>query len=204
MKKLILISILLGSLLLWVQMLSAEPAVPTAPAKPEAPKTMKSVLDFEMKRIDGSTQKLSDYKGKVLLIVNTASKCGLTYQYEGLQKLYSQYKDRCFVVLGFPSNDFGAQEPGTETEIKSFCTTTYGVDFPMFSKISVKKGENQSPLYTYLTEKETNPDFSGKISWNFNKFLIGKDGTVLNRFGSRVKPSDSKLTEAINSALGQR
>ena len=161
---------------------------------------MTNIYDFTMRDIDGKDVSLSAFKGKVLLIVNVASKCGLVGQYEGLEKLYATYKDRGFVVLGFPANDFLGQEPGTEAEIKSFCTLTYGVTFPMFSKISVK-GKDIHPLYAFLTSKETNPAFGGAISWNFNKFLIGRDGTVVGRFGSRTKPEDKELVEAVEKAV---
>lgn len=169
--------------------------------EPEVAK-MKSLYEIEAKNIDGENVKLAQYKGKVLLIVNTASKCGFTKQYEGLQKLYTQLKDQGLVVLGFPSNDFMRQEPGSDEEIKSFCTLTYNVDFPMFSKITVA-GKDQHPLYAWLTSKETNPEVAGKISWNFNKFLIARDGKVIARFGSRDDPMDKKVVEAIESALKQ-
>ena len=159
-----------------------------------------SIHDIEVKTIAGETLKLEAYKGKTLLIVNTASKCGFTGQYEGLQKLHETYEDRGLVVLGFPSNDFMKQEPGSNEEIASFCQINYGVTFPMFEKISVK-GDEQSALYTYLTSKKSNPEFGGKISWNFNKFLVSADGKVINRFGSRTKPSDPKLTAAVEAAL---
>ena len=161
---------------------------------------MKSIYDIEATTITGETIKLEAYKGKTLLIVNTASKCGFTGQYDGLQALYETYKDNEFVVLGFPSNDFLKQEPGSDDEIASFCKLNYGVTFPMFGKISVK-GDEQHPLYTFLTSKETNPEFSGKISWNFNKFLISPDGTIISRFGSRTKPSDKDLIEAIEGSV---
>ena len=163
---------------------------------------MKNFYDIEAKTIDGKTVKMEAYKGKTLLIVNTASKCGFTGQYDGLQKLYETYKDKGFVILGFPSNDFLKQEPGSNEEIASFCKLNYGVTFPMFEKISVK-GDDQHPLYQFLTSKETNPEFAGKISWNFNKFLISKNGQVVNRFGSRTKPSDKKLVEAIQQEIGK-
>ena len=135
----------------------------------------KSVYEFTMKDIDGKDVKLETYKGKVALIVNTASQCGYTPQYEGLEKIYGKYKDQGFVVLGFPANNFGGQEPGTNAEIKEFCTLKYKTTFPVFAKISVK-GEDQHPLYKYLTSAETNPKFAGDIKWNFNKFLIDKIG----------------------------
>ncbi len=161
---------------------------------------MSGIYGIEAETITGETLRLGEYKGKVLLIVNTASKCGFTGQYEGLQKLYETYKDQGFVVLGFPSNDFLRQEPGTNEEIASFCKLNYGVTFPLFGKISVK-GKNQHPLYTYLTSKQTNPQFSGRISWNFNKFLISSNGQVVGRFGSRTPPSDDKLATALQAAL---
>jgi glutathione peroxidase len=167
-----------------------------------APKeiNVNSIYEIEAKNISGETIKLEAYKGKALLIVNTASKCGFTGQYEGLEKLYKTYQDQGFVVLGFPSNDFLKQEPGSNEEIASFCQINYGVTFPMFGKVSVK-GSDQHPLYTYLTSKQTDPEFAGKISWNFNKFLISKEGKIIGRFGSRTKPEDEKLVEAIEGAL---
>ena len=167
---------------------------------PKTPPPEKSVYEFTMKDIDGKDVKLDTYKGKVSLVVNTASKCGLTPQYEGLQALYDKYKDRGFVILGFPANNFMGQEPGTEKEIKDFCTLNYKVTFPMFSKISVK-GTDQHPFYTYLTNKESNPGFDGDITWNFEKFLVGKDGKVLARFSPKTKPDDPKIAEAIEAAL---
>jgi glutathione peroxidase len=171
---------------------------PGRQAGPEA--AMTNVYAFTMRDIDGKDVSLSSYRGKVLLIVNVASKCGFTGQYEGLEKLYKTYKDRGLVILGFPANDFLGQEPGTEGEIKSFCTLTYGVTFPMFAKIAVK-GAQIHPLYAFLTSKETNPGFGGAITWNFNKFLVGRDGTVVGRFGSRTRPDDKDLVAAVERAL---
>jgi glutathione peroxidase len=168
-------------------------AEPTAPA-------YTSVYDFTMKSIDGKDVKLDAYKGKVVMLVNVASKCGYTPQYEGLQKVYTQFKDKGFVILGFPANNFMGQEPGTNEEIKQFCSLNYGVTFPMFSKISVK-GEDKHPLYKFLTEPATNPQFAGEITWNFNKFLIGKDGKIINRFSTKDKPEDEKVIQAIEQAL---
>ena len=159
-----------------------------------------SLYDIEAKTIDGETIKLDRYQGQVLLIVNTASKCGFTGQYDGLQKLYETYSEQGFVILGFPSNDFLKQEPGNNDEIASFCKLNYGVTFPLFEKISVK-GDDQHPLYTFLTSKQSNPEFSGKVSWNFNKFLISSEGKIINRFGSRTKPDNSELIAAIEGAL---
>ena len=169
-------------------------------ADAEKEKTMSGIYAITAERITGENEDLSAYKGKVLLIVNTASKCGFTGQYAGLETLYKTYADQGLVVLGFPSNDFMRQEPGNNKEISSFCTLNYGVTFPMFAKISVK-GKEQHPLYAHLTSKKTNPDHAGSISWNFNKFLIGRDGQTLARFGSRVKPMDSTVTTAIAEAL---
>jgi len=177
-------------------------AVALAAGCTSAPKEIpvKSFYEIEVTTIAGEPIRLAAYKGKTLLIVNTASKCGFTGQYDGLQELYENYMDRNFVVLGFPSNDFLKQEPGTNNEIDSFCKLNYGVTFPLFEKISVKGGD-QHPLYTFLTSQETNPEFSGKISWNFNKFLISPEGKIVNRFGSRTKPSDKKLIEAVEGSV---
>ncbi|HEX8248495.1 MAG TPA: glutathione peroxidase [Pyrinomonadaceae bacterium] len=163
----------------------------------------KSVLDFTMKDIDGKDVKLKQYKGKVLLVVNTASKCGYTPQYESLQTVYDKYKAEGFYVLGFPANNFGGQEPGTAAEIKEFCTSKYSVKFPLFAKISVK-GEDQHPLYQFLTSKETNPNFAGDISWNFNKFLVDRKGKVVARFSSKDKPDGEAVTQAIEKYLKEK
>lgn len=159
-----------------------------------------SIYDFTMKDIDGKDVSLADYKGKVLLIVNVASKCGFTKQYAGLEKLNQAYSDKGLVVLGFPANNFFGQEPGTEAEIKSFCTLNYGVTFPMFAKISVK-GKAIHPLYAFLTSKDLHGENGGAVSWNFNKFLIGRDGAVLRHYGSRTAPDDPELAAAVEQAL---
>jgi len=174
-----------------------------AMAAPTASMKTKSVLDFKMKDIDGKDIKLNKYKGKVLLIVNTASKCGYTPQYEGLQAIYEKYNKQGFYVLGFPANNFGEQEPGTETEIKEFCESKYKVTFPMFAKISVK-GDDQNPLYKFLTAKETNPSFAGEIEWNFNKFLVDKNGKIVARFKSKDKPESEAVTSAIEKYLKEK
>ncbi len=161
---------------------------------------MSTIFDFSVDTIDGKSVSLSEYKGSVVMIVNVASKCGFTPQYEGLQELYEQYKERGFTILGFPANNFMWQEPGSDEEIKSFCKINYGVTFPMFSKISVK-GKDIHPLYEFLTSTETNPDYSGKITWNFNKFLIGRDGSIINRFDSKVEPKSDEVIKAIEEAL---
>lgn len=163
----------------------------------------KSVLDFKVRDIDGKDVKLKKYKGKVLLMVNVASKCGYTPQYEGLQALYEKYSDKGFYVLGFPANNFGGQEPGTEAEIKEFCTSKYHVTFPMFAKMSVK-GEDADPLYKFLTSKETNPNFGGDITWNFNKFLVDRKGNVVARFSSKDAPDSAKLTAEIEKYLAMK
>ncbi len=159
-----------------------------------------SPLDFVVKDIDGREQKLADHKGKVVLIVNVASKCGFTPQYAGLEELYKKYADKGFVIIGFPANNFLHQEPGTDAEIKQFCTGTYNVTFPIMSKISVL-GEDKAPIYKYLTEKETAGDFAGDITWNFNKFLIDRNGNIIARYPSQTKPQDPKLTGEIEKAL---
>lgn len=170
---------------------------------PSEPVPESSVYDFTMRDIDGNDTKLSTYRGKVSMIVNTASKCGFTPQYGGLQSIYDRFKDRGFVVLGFPANNFMGQEPGTEAEIKEFCSTKYKVTFPMFAKISVK-GDDQHPLYNFLTNPATNPQFAGEIAWNFNKFLVDRDGKVVARFGSREKPDSEAVIAAIENALSKK
>ena len=167
---------------------------------PGAPPPQKSMYEFTMKDIDGKDAKLDAYKGKVVMIVNTASKCGLTPQYEGLQNLYDKYKDKGFVVLGFPANNFMGQEPGTEKEIKDFCNLKYNVTFPMFSKISVK-GADQHPFYTFLTNEKSNPGFEGDITWNFEKFLADKNGKIIARFSPKTTPDSPEVVAAIEKAL---
>lgn len=155
---------------------------------------------FTLNAIDGRPAPLADYKGKVILVVNVASQCGYTYQYEGLEKLYEKYKDQGFVITGFPANNFGGQEPGTNEEIKTFCSTKYNVTFPMYSKISVK-GDDQAPLYQFLTDKQANPATGGEIQWNFTKFLVDKSGKVIARFEPKVTPESPDVTSAIEKAL---
>src|SRR5437763_12205873 len=158
-------------------------ALSRANDKTETATVTNSVYDFTLKDIDGKEASLAQYRGKVLLLVNVASRCGLTPQYEGLEKVYLKYKDRGLVILGFPANNFGGQEPGTNEEIKTFCSLKYNVTFPMFTKISVK-GDDKAPLYQFLTAKETNPAFAGEIKWNFTKFLVDRSGKVVSRFES--------------------
>ncbi len=160
------------------------------------------VLSFTMKKNDGTPVKLDQYRGQVLLIVNTASKCGFTPQYEGLEKLYERYKDRGLKILAFPANNFGAQEPGTDSDIKEFCSTRYHVSFDLFSKISVK-GDDKAPLYRYLTEQEKEPGLNGDIKWNFQKFLVNRRGEVVARFEPADEPLSPKVTESVEKLLAE-
>ena len=162
----------------------------------------RSIYDFKMNSIDDKPVKLSAYKGKVVLLVNVASKCGFTPQYAGLEKLYETYKDRGFVIVGFPANNFAQQEPGTNAEIKTFCSRKYNVTFPMMSKVSVL-GEDKTPLYVYLTDKSTDPDFAGDIKWNFTKFLFDRKGRPVARFEPKVAPDSPEVTAAVEAALGK-
>jgi len=162
----------------------------------------KSIYDFTLNSIDGQPAPLASYKGKVVLLVNVASRCGFTPQYTALEAVYEKYKDRGFVILGIPANNFGSQEPGTNQEIKTFCQSKYSVTFPMMAKVSVK-GEDTTPLYQFLTDKTTNPQTGGEIKWNFTKFLIGPDGHVLARFEPAVTPDSPEVTAAIEKALTQ-
>ena len=148
-----------------------------------------SVHEFTMKALDGKQVPLANFKGKVMLVVNVASQCGYTYQYEGLQALYIKYKDRGLVLTGFPANNFGGQEPGSDAEIGAFCKSKFGVTFPMFSKISVK-GSDKAPLYQFLTDAKTNPKTGGEIQWNFTKFLVDRAGKVVARYAPTTKPKD--------------
>ena len=161
---------------------------------------MASLHDFQVKTIDGAEQSLKDYAGKVALVVNVASQCGLTPHYAGLQELYDAYKDRGLVVLGFPCNQFGNQEPGSEGDIKKFCETRFGVTFPMFAMIDVN-GPNRAPLYQFLTAQQTAPDGAGDIQWNFAKFLIDRSGNVMARFAPPTKPVSEEVVSAIERAL---
>ena len=158
-----------------------------------------SLYDIPLKDINGNETSLKQYRGKVLLIVNVASKCGYTPQYKSLEAIYEKYKDQGFLVLGFPCNDFGGQEPGTNEQIKEFCSSTYGVTFPMFDKLHVKPGPNQHALFAALTGEDS--AFPGQVTWNFNKFLISRDGRLIARFDSKDKPDSEKVTKAIEAAL---
>ncbi|MBB6052026.1 glutathione peroxidase [Armatimonas rosea] len=175
-----------------------------APTNPDYPNVkVAPVLNFTMKDILGNPVKLSRYEGSVVLVVNVASKCGNTPQYKSLETLYEKYKDKGLVVLGFPCNDFGAQEPGTEKEIKEFCEATYKVAFPMFSKVAVK-GDATAPLYKFLTDKATNPKFSGPIEWNFAKFIIGRHGEILGRVKAGTDPLTPAVVAEIEKALAAK
>jgi glutathione peroxidase len=160
---------------------------------------MTSVYDFSAQSLGGKPRRMSEFKGKVLLVVNTASKCGFTPQYAGLEQLYEKYKDRGLVVLGFPSNQFGDQEPGPDSEIAEFCQVNYGVTFPMFAKVDVN-GDGAHPLFKYLTSTKKGVLGSQAIKWNFTKFLVGRDGKVLERYAPTTKPED--IGPDIEKALG--
>lgn len=163
--------------------------------------TAESVYNVPLKNIDGKDTSLKEYQGKVMLVVNVASKCGYTPQYKGLEAIYQKYKDKGLVVLGFPCNQFGGQEPGSNEQIKQFCSSKYSVTFPMFDKIEVN-GANRHPLYTILAGKDS--PFPGNIKWNFNKFLISKDGKILKRFDSKFTPESAEVTSAIEAALAEK
>ncbi len=167
-------------------------------AEAKEPSTMSSFFDLETKTLEGKAQPLSEYRGKVVLVVNVASACGFTPQYSGLQKLHTEYGEKGLVVLGFPSNEFGGQEPGSSKEIRTFCETKFGVTFPMFEKVETKKGPGQHPIYQFLTAKE------GQPKWNFHKYLVSRDGQVLDSYSSMVAPDSSKLIKAIESALAKK
>jgi glutathione peroxidase len=159
-----------------------------------------SIYDIVVRQIDGNEVSLSLYRDKVLLIVNVASRCGFSSQYQGLQNLYVRYRERGLEILAFPANNFLGQEPGTNEEIQSYCSLNFDVTFPLFAKISVR-GKDIHPLYRYLTQNDTNPNFAGKISWNFNKFIIDRNGIIVGRFGSLTKPENKKIVKALEKAL---
>jgi glutathione peroxidase len=191
--------VLLGGL--WIMADSSSAA--DAPEAKNSAKAADTPLQGEMKSLKGEKVDLADYRGKVVMIVNTASYCGNTPQYGDLEQLWKKYGEKGFVVLGFPANEFGKQEPGSDAEIAEFCTKNYRVTFPMFSKIVVK-GEGKAPLYQYLTSKKTNPKFGGEITWNFEKFLIGRDGKVAARFKPGLKPQTNEVVQAIESELEKK
>jgi glutathione peroxidase len=161
-----------------------------------------SIYDFTMKSIDGQPTSLKSYSGKVVLLVNVASRCGFTPQYAGLESLYEKYKDRGLVIVGIPANNFAAQEPGTNEEIKKFCSSKYNVSFPMMAKVSVL-GDDETPLYRFLTDKSANPQIGGDIKWNFTKFLFDRNGKPVARFEPDVTPDSPQVQAAIESALGK-
>jgi glutathione peroxidase len=161
---------------------------------------MSSIYEYEAKTIDGQPHSLGEYSGKVLLVVNVASRCGLTPQYQKLEEMYEKYRERGLEVLGFPCNQFGGQEPGTEEQIQEFCSTRYGVRFPMFSKIDVN-GAARHPLYAYLTQQPTQPEGAGDIRWNFAKFIIDREGNVAARFAPTVDPLAPEVTEVLERCL---
>lgn len=185
------------ALLLALAMPTPSLAADSESANADAP----AVLDFQMETLDGETVDLAEkYQEKVVLFVNVASKCGYTRQYAGLQELHARYGDKGLAIVGVPCNQFGGQEPGTAEEIATFCSTTYGVEFDMLAKVEVKDGKGQSPLYAYLTKESPYP---GKIGWNFEKFLVGRDGDVLGRYKSSVEPTDPEMIAAIEKALAE-
>ena len=162
----------------------------------------KSIYNFTMRSIDGQQVSLKHFKGKVVMVVNVASRCGYTPQYAGLEALYEKYKDKGFVIVGVPANNFAQQEPGTNEEIKKFCSSKYNVTFPMMSKVSVK-GDDKTPLYQYLTSTDEDPQFGGDIKWNFTKFLVGRNGQLVARFEPAVTPDSPQVKAAVESALGE-
>lgn len=181
-------------------MLLALPWVGQAEPGAASPDATTSIFDLEARRLSGGAESLGNYRGQVLLIVNTASRCGYTSQYEGLQALYEEYGDQGFSVLGFPSNDFAGQEPGSDAEIGAFCRANYGVEFPMFSKVRVK-GPEAHPLYAYLTSR---PDpVGGPVKWNFQKYLVDRNGQVVARYASGVAPTDSDLVGEVKRLLAE-
>ncbi len=194
--RFLIMALVIGSTTLFLSCTKSEkPAVQQqAAANPE------QIYNFQMDNIDGQPIKLDKYKGKVLLVVNVASECGYTYQYKAMQNLYEIYKDRGLEILAFPANDFGEQEPGSDQEIKEFTQGRFGVTFPMFSKISVN-GETIHPLFDYLTDSMLHGNHGGKLTWNFNKILLDREGSVIRRFTSEVDPDSDEMKAAIESVL---
>lgn len=174
-----------------------------ASADDKGDKKVPAVLDFTMKSIDGQPVALSKYQGKVVVFVNVASRCGYTPQYKELQTLHDKYAKDGLAIVGVPANDFGKQEPGTDAEIKQFCADKFHVSFDMLSKVSVK-GTDICPLYKHLTSKETDPKFAGEVKWNFEKFVIGRNGEIIARFNSKVKPDDVQMVQAIEAELKKK
>lgn len=166
-------------------------------------KKVPAVLNFKMKKLDGKEVNLADYQGKVVLFVNVASQCGLTPQYEGLEELHEKYAEKGLAIIGVPANEFANQEPGTDAEIATFCKKNYGVKFDMMSK-QVVKGKGICPLYKHLTSEESDPKFAGDISWNFEKFLVSRDGEIVARFKPKVEPTADEVVEAIEAELAKK
>lgn len=190
---------LFSLLALGVSLVSLMTNSPTAFAE----KVGKTVLDQEVKSLEGKNVDLSTYKGQVVMVVNVASRCGATPQYAALQSVYETFKEDGLVVIGFPCNQFRKQEPGSATEIREFCTANYGISFPMMSKIDVN-GENAAPLYKQLTKAETKPKKAGPVGWNFEKFLIGRNGEVVARYGTSTEPDDTALVDTIKAELAKK
>lgn len=188
---------------LLASLLAVTAIVAVVHAAEKGDKKVPPVLNFTMTTLDGKPVELSRYQGKVILIVNVASKCGYTPQYKGLQALHDKYADKGLVVLGVPANEFGKQEPGSNADISDFCQKNYGVKFDMLAKVVVK-GKDICPLYQYLTSKETNPTTGGDIKWNFTKFLIGRNGEVVARFEPKVAPESAECTQAIEKELAKK
>jgi glutathione peroxidase len=205
MKKstMLLVPMILGvALTSGIELAVAQPATAQEETADDAePATaQETALDFKLKNIDGEEVDLTKYKGKVVVVVNVASKCGMTPQYKQLQELHAKMAEQGVAVLGFPCNQFGGQEPGSEADIKTFCSKNYGVEFDMFSKVDVN-GDEATPMYKYLTEQELQPKGAGAVGWNFEKFILDKTGKPIARFGSRVKPDDEGFVEVIEAAL---
>lgn len=175
----------------------------SAHAAEKGAKKVTSPLEFKMTGLDGNTVDLSQYKGKVVVFVNVASRCGYTPQYKGLQATYDKFSKDGLVIVGVPANDFGAQEPGSNVQIQEFCQKNYGVKFPMLAKVAVK-GKDQCPLYQFLTSKETDPNHAGQVRWNFEKFVIGRDGQVVARFASDIDPESDSFQQAIRDQLSKQ
>jgi len=196
------------ALVLCAAALAAAPALADdnqaeADKKPAAKGEVPEVLQFKMKNIKGEEVDLADYRGKVVMIVNTASQCGYTPQYEALQKLHEKYADQGLAVLGFPANEYGGQEPGSNVEIANFCKENYGVDFDMFAKVVVN-GPKTCALYKYLTSEETNPKHGGPVAWNFEKFIISRDGDIVGRYKSAIKPDSPQVIKKIETELEKK
>jgi len=199
MKRLFLFPVVLLAAVALQSCLNSTASAPTQELATMEP-IPTSIYDFKLPNIEGQEISFDQYKGKVLVLVNVASRCGYTPQYADLQQFYDEYKDRGVVVMGFPANNFGGQEPGSNEEIQEFCTSKFSVTFPMFSKISVR-GDDMHPLYTYLTEKDHNGVMDSDVSWNFNKYIIDREGRLVHHFKSGVNPSDDKFRTSIEELL---